>query len=1109
MEEKHVHRIATELNVPSKRVAATAALLEDGATVPFIARYRKEATGQLDEVAIAQIRDRLARLADVDRRREAILVSLRKRGLLTEELQVSIESAETLAALEDLYLPFRPKRRTRATIARERGLEPLAKALFEQSPRFDPDSAAAAFVDPQKAVPDRAAALAGARDIVAEWINEDPDTRRDVRKLYEEEGRARSKVIKGAEEKGAKFRDYFDWSEPVARAPSHRILAMLRGEKEGALQIQVRPSAERALSLLYARFVKGQTPSSREVAVAVEDSYKRLLAPSLETETRASARERAEEEAIRVFAENLRELLMASPLGRKAVMAIDPGFRTGGKLVCLDPQGKLQFHAVVYPTHSDRQAEEAAELIVKLCGQFRIEAIAIGNGTGGRETEAFVRKLDLPREIAIVLVNESGASVYSASDVARQEFPDHDVTVRGAVSIGRRLMDPLAELVKIDPKSIGVGQYQHDVDQGRLKRGLDDVVMECVNKVGVEANTASRQLLAYVAGLGDTLAGNIVAYRDKNGPFERRSDLKKVPRLGAKAFEQAAGFLRIRDSANPLDASAVHPECYALVTRMARDVGCGVRGLMSDAAARKRIQLESYRTDSVGMPTLQDIMDELARPGRDPREHFEAFSFAEGVTSIGQLTPGMELPGIVTNVTRFGAFVDIGVHQDGLVHISELADRYVNDPAEVVRVQQKVKVTVLEIDLERNRISLSMRAGGRREPDPPAPRRPDPEPDPEPPRRPAPGEDLGSLGSAFEALSVSQPPAEDAAPEPAPSPAAPDAGPSDAGTDERASGKAADFQDLVPDAILDAVEEALGKRTAGLPHALPSYINRVYEVQTSAGDPVIVKFYRPGRWSREALQDEHDYVMECAADEIPVIAPLQRPDGGTLYETNGITFTLFPKRFGRQLEINTDEDWLRVGRLLGRVHGVGSRRTAAARTDLHPARSTAEHVRHLSDGGFVTPKHLAEFQDVTGRILGLIAGLFTDIEFIRIHGDCHCANLLDRPGEGILMIDFDDMMVGPPVQDLWLLLPDRADACRRELNLLLRGYEEFREFDERSLRLIEPLRAMRIIYFLAWCSRQVNDHKFRATYPEWGRDAFWAKEVSDLEAQLQIIRDHL
>jgi len=750
MHQEHVQQIATELKVTGKQVAATTRLLGEGATVPFIARYRKEVTGQLDEVAIAAIRDRLARLAELDRRREAILGSLRKRELLTDTLQTAIEAAATMAALEDLYLPFRPKRRTRATIARERGLEPLAKALFEQAAGLVPDTAAADFVDAQKDVPDREAALAGARDIIAEWVSENPDARRELRRLYEHEGFARSKVTKDAGEKAEKFRDYFDWSEPIAKAPSHRLLAMFRGENEGVLQLQIRAPAEQALPLLHRRFVRGNSPSARQVATAVDDSYKRLLAPSMESETRAAARARAEQEAIRVFAENLRELLMASPLGRKPVLAIDPGYRTGSKLVCLDPQGKLVFDTVVYLTHSERQAKQAAELIVKLCDRFKIEAVAIGNGTASRETEAFVRKLELPKQIAIVVVNESGASVYSASEVARREFPDKDVTVRGAVSIGRRLMDPLAELVKIDPKAIGVGQYQHDVDQTRLKQSLDDVVMTCVNKVGVEINTASRELLAYVSGLGDTLAGNIVAYRDENGPFKRRTELKKVARLGPKAFEQAAGFLRIRDGSNPLDASAVHPESYPIVTRMAKDVGCTMKTLMAEPALREKVRLDAYVTGAVGMPTLRDIMDELARPGRDPRAQFEAFSFAEGITSMDQLAPGMKLPGLVTNVTRFGAFVDIGVHQDGLVHISELADRYVNDPAEVVKVQQHVEVTVLEIDMARKRIALSMKAGRG---DRPAGRPPTARSATSAAQRnPRPGEKLGSLGNAFEGL---------------------------------------------------------------------------------------------------------------------------------------------------------------------------------------------------------------------------------------------------------------------------------------------------------------------------------------------------------------------
>lgn len=710
MNEKHIVQIAGELKISLRQVAATAVLLDEGATVPFIARYRKERTDQLDEVAITGIRDRLVQLTDLDARRDSIRNSLKERNLLTDELGAALEKAGKMTELEDLYLPYRPKRRTRATIARERGLEPLAKLLFEQATSTRPETEAEVFINAEKEVSDAEAALAGARDIIAEWISENVDSRRRMRQLFEQKGSVKSSIVKGSEEKGAKFRDYFDWSEPVAGVPSHRMLAMFRGEKEGFLTLCVRPPDPEALALLISIAVRGQSAAAQQVARAAEDSYHRLLASSMEVETRMMLRERAGEEAIRVFADNVRELLMSSPLGRKPVLAMDPGFRTGCKVVCLDPQGKLLCNTVVHVTSSDREREESATIITKLCVHFKIEAIAIGNGTASRETEAFVRSLKLPAAIAIVLVNESGASIYSASEVAREEFPDQDITVRGSVSIGRRLMDPLAELVKLDPKSIGVGQYQHDVDQGRLKQTLDDVVMACVNNVGVEVNTASIQLLAYVSGIGPALASKVVEYRNANGPFASRAALKQVPRLGAKAFEQAAGFLRIRDGANPLDASAVHPETYGIVDAMARDLKTTVGELMRQPALREAICLERYVADTVGLPTLKDILEELAKPGRDPREKFEAFSFAPGITELKDLTPGLKVPGIVTNVTKFGAFVDIGVHQDGLVHISELADQFVNDPADVVKVQQKVMATVLDVDMDRKRIALSLRS---------------------------------------------------------------------------------------------------------------------------------------------------------------------------------------------------------------------------------------------------------------------------------------------------------------------------------------------------------------------------------------------------------------
>jgi protein Tex len=703
-----VKRIADELSIRIDQVSAAAELLEDGCTVPFIARYRKEATGALDEVCLTTIRHRLEQLAELDKRRKAILKSLEERELLTDDLGRTILAAESMSELEDIYLPYRPKRRTRAAIAREKGLEPLAEIIYGQG-SFDPAIEARGFVDADKGVLSVEDALAGARDIIAERINEDPTVRGAERKLFFERAQVRSKVIAGKETTGTKYQDYFDCSENISSAPGYRLLAMFRAEKEGVISLQIRPSEEEGLGLLGKLVIKARTEAARQVQLALEDGYKRLLALSMETETRQEAKKRSDEEAIRVFAENLRELLMAPPLGAKRVLALDPGFRTGAKLVCLDAQGKLLHHDTIYPTQSQRMAEQAGTVVKELCRRFEIEAIAVGNGTGGRETEAFVRSLGLSKAVTVVMVNESGASIYSASKAAREEFPNQDVTVRGAISIGRRLTDPLAELVKIDPKSIGVGQYQHDVDQAALKGSLDDVVMSCVNRVGVEVNTASKELLAYVSGLGPALAKNIVTHRDGNGPFRSRKELLKVPRLGPKAYEQAAGFLRIRDGKNPLDASAVHPESYPIVEQIAHDMGCSVTDLLENGELRKKIHAENYTTEKVGLATLRDIMAELAKPGRDPRDKFEAFSFAEQITSIEDVKPGMQLPGIVTNVTKFGAFVDIGVHQDGLVHISQLADHFVKDPAEVVKPQQKVTVTVLDVDTERKRISLSMR----------------------------------------------------------------------------------------------------------------------------------------------------------------------------------------------------------------------------------------------------------------------------------------------------------------------------------------------------------------------------------------------------------------
>lgn len=710
MIESHIARIVQELGIQPRQVAATAVLLEEGATIPFIARYRKERTGELDEVQVTAIRDRLHQLEELDKRRDSIRTSLGERNLLTPELEQKLTAADTLTTLEDIYLPFRPKKRTRATTAKERGLEPLADLLWEQNASTNPESEAAAYVNAEKEVPDTAAALAGARDIIAERISDDARTRAALRNLFLTQGELRSRVVPDKETEGAKFKDYFDWKEPAAKAPSHRILAIRRGETEGFLYSRIVAPESEALAIVEQYAVKNTTPAGLQVREAAHDAYKRLLAFAMEGEARLHFKKLADEEAIRVFAENLRELLMASPLGQKNTLAIDPGFRTGCKIVLLDRQGKLLGNEVIYIEKSERERQQAAMLIRAAVEKFNVEAIAIGNGTASRETEAFIRSLSLPASIAVVVVNESGASIYSASEVAREEFPDHDITVRGSVSIGRRLMDPLAELVKLDPKSIGVGQYQHDVDQSALKRSLDDVVISCVNQVGVELNTASKHLLTYVSGLNSRAAAGIVAHRDQNGPFRSRAELLTVPGIGPKAFEQAAGFLRIRDGAHPLDASAVHPERYELVSRIASDLDCDLPTLLRDPAKTKTVSLEKYVSSDVGLPTLRDIVTELAKPGRDPRAKFEVFSFAEGVEKLDDLRIGMRLPGIVTNVTAFGAFVDVGVHQDGLVHISQLADQFVKSPADVVKVGQRVNVAVVEIDLPRKRIALSMRS---------------------------------------------------------------------------------------------------------------------------------------------------------------------------------------------------------------------------------------------------------------------------------------------------------------------------------------------------------------------------------------------------------------
>ncbi len=711
MNGQHIVTIVKELSLKVKQVEATAQLLEEGGTVPFIARYRKEVTGSLDEVAITAIRDRLDQLAELDKRRDAILESISTQGKLTDQLKEKIEAAGAMSLLEDLYLPYKPKRRTRASIAKDKGLEPLAAIIFEQGSTA-PGAEAEKYIDKEKGVEDISGALAGARDIIAEWISEDQGAREKMRRLYWERGEFVCKVATGKEDEAIKYKDYFDWTEPVAAAPSHRVLAMRRGAREKMLTLRAVVDEAAAVELIESLFVKSDSETATEVKLAVADGFKRLLSLSMETEVRLETKKRADQEAIKVFAENLRQLLLSSPLGQKSVLALDPGFRTGCKLVCLDGQGKLLYHDAIYPHSGGRGAVEAAEKVQKLCDQYKIEAIAIGNGTAGRETEEFVRKLSLGSDVAVVMVNESGASIYSASEAGREEFGDYDLTVRGAVSIGRRLMDPLAELVKIDPKSIGVGQYQHDVDQALLKNSLDDTVMSCVNNVGVEVNTASKQLLTYVSGMGPRLAGQVVKYRDENGPFADREELKKVSGLGAKTFEQCAGFLRIRGGANPLDRSAVHPESYGIIDAMSGDLSCSVSDFIGDSGMRNKIDLQKYVTETVGMPTLNDIVSELGKPGRDPRKEFEIFQFAAGVNEMKDLAVGMELPGIVTNITAFGAFVDVGVHQDGLVHISEMANRYIKDPAEIVKVNQKVKVKVTAIDIDRKRIALSMKGDG-------------------------------------------------------------------------------------------------------------------------------------------------------------------------------------------------------------------------------------------------------------------------------------------------------------------------------------------------------------------------------------------------------------
>lgn len=696
--------ISKELGFPADKVKNTVELLDGGATVPFIARYRKEATGSMDEVAVGNIKEMYARLKALLQRKATIVETIEEQGKLTPELKRRIEECFDSVELEDIYLPYRPKRRTRATMAKERGLEPLADLIFMQQAN-DIKSRARVFIN--KDVPTVDDAIAGACDIIAERVSEDEEARAAVRRLFLRFGVIASKVVKGKEADGIKYSDYYDWQEKIARISSHRLLAIMRGEEEGVLRVSIDIEPEEALEQLNRRFVKRFSPSREYMESAVADGYKRLMAPSIENETRNNAKQRADDEAISVFAENLRQLLMSSPLGQKRILAIDPGFRTGCKVVVLDSQGNLVKHTVIYPHPPQNDHDGAARTVTLLVNSYAIEAFAIGNGTAGRETEDFIRSLNLAADV--FSVNEDGASVYSASPVAREEFPDEDATVRGAVSIGRRLIDPLSELVKIEPRSIGVGQYQHSVDQNKLKERLDVVVESCVNKVGVNLNTATKQILTHISGLGPSLAENIVKYRAETGDFRSRKDLLKVPRLGNKAFEQAAGFLRVIGGENLLDTTAVHPESYGIVQQMAKDLGVSLKDFITDSELRKKVVLSAYMTDKVGIPTLTDIMDALNKRGLDPREQAKAFSFDPNVHDIEDLRVGMILPGLVSNITAFGAFVNIGVHQDGLVHISQLADKFVASPNDIVKLGQQVMVKVVEVDMKRRRISLSMR----------------------------------------------------------------------------------------------------------------------------------------------------------------------------------------------------------------------------------------------------------------------------------------------------------------------------------------------------------------------------------------------------------------
>ncbi|MFO8234997.1 MAG: Tex family protein [Bacteroidales bacterium] len=706
MNTDYAQQIATTLNLKTWQAANTLSLLNEGATIPFISRYRKEKTGELDETYIGNIQAEYTKLTEIDKRRETILHTIDEQGNLTESLKKQIENAKTSQELEDIYLPYKPKKRTRANKAKEKGLEPLATKIWQQN-ETNPEKLAEQFVIEE--VKNIEEALHGARDIIAEWINEDQKARGRIRKLFHSQALLISKITKSKEEEGEKYKDYFDWSELLKKCPSHRYLAIMRGETEGILKVKIEPNQEEAMEILQHLFIKAKNKCSEHVYTAITDSYKRLMAPSMENETKTYFKEKADDDAIKVFAENLRQLLLAPPLGQKRILAIDPGYKTGCKVVCLDEQGNLMHNENIYPHKPQEEKKQATKKVVNLLNSHNIDVIAIGNGTAGRETEEFIRNLKFDRDVSVFIVSEDGASVYSASKTAREEFPDYDVTVRGAVSIGRRLMDPLAELVKIDPKSIGVGQYQHDVDQHKLRSKLDQVIESCVNLVGVNVNTSSKHLLSYVSGLGPKLAKNLVDYRKENGAFTSREQFKKVKLMGDKAFQQSAGFLRVDISENPLDNSAVHPESYYIVERMAKDLECTIKMLIEDKELRKKINTNNYVTENVGLSSLKDIMKELEKPGRDPRKQLKIFEFDPNIKTIDDVNPGMVVPGIIKNITNFGAFVDIGIKENGLIHISNLADSYISSPSDIISLHQQVRVKVLDVDKTRRRIQLSLK----------------------------------------------------------------------------------------------------------------------------------------------------------------------------------------------------------------------------------------------------------------------------------------------------------------------------------------------------------------------------------------------------------------